>query len=644
MSDLVAGLGFDRSKLGFAGRTALAAGLSVALAWALGLEHPQWSGMAAWAAAQPVRGALLARGWARFIGTVIGSVFGVALMVVSGGHLWVLVVGVALWHGACALTGNLLRGFTSYIAMLSGYSAAMVALLDSAHPDNIFALGLDRCLTGAVGVGISLAVGWLFAARSRPDLAEARARALARELLASLAAALEGGPRDFALDRRALSAMAEVEATIDMQAAGSRRGKAAGQRTRLLLNAEVALVLWLRAHAGGVAPDPALAAGLRAVAGLLEADDPAEAGRAAAARLRGLGPQGGGVPALAEVLEELARALDPARDQAAGRPVADLALHRDWAGGWQAGLRAGLALLVSGAIWLATGWSMGAYMMLGTAIMTSVFSTFEDPLRTLRFVLLGQVLGAVAALACRWLAWPLAGNEGQMVLLMMPFIGLGALVAAHRRLGVMAYDYNMVSLLLLQPVWPAEMGFGHSVMAGVAAVLGPVAGIAAFRLVYPVTRRRRQRALARAMLADLGQLAARPGPVRPERARAWRERLYHRLLLAVFRDGQAGGSLVLHPGAGAKHGDDLLEPWLALLQTGRAIHLLRDAAALRPGHEGRAFRAALRRLARLAASPRRAARALERAARRPGVDALPLRLAAEGVETHRDFIENASRK
>src|SRR5256885_5273139 len=73
----------------------------------------------------------------------------------SGNLLW-LVLGLAVWLGLCAGVGNLQRSFVAYGTMLSGYSAAMVALLDFAHPDQVFALGWDRLFTALTRVFAAL--------------------------------------------------------------------------------------------------------------------------------------------------------------------------------------------------------------------------------------------------------------------------------------------------------------------------------------------------------------------------------------------------------------------------------------------------------------------------------------------------------
>ena len=143
--------GFDSARLRQHLRTAFAACLAVLAAWALGLEHPQWAGMTVWAASQPLRGQLLEKSFFRTTGTVVGTAAGIGLVLLAHGDLLWLVTGLALWLGLCAGLGNLQRGFASYGTMLSGYSAAMVALLDAGHPEHVYALGWDRLFTGLTG-------------------------------------------------------------------------------------------------------------------------------------------------------------------------------------------------------------------------------------------------------------------------------------------------------------------------------------------------------------------------------------------------------------------------------------------------------------------------------------------------------------
>ena len=128
-----------------------------------------------------------------------------------------------------------------------------------------------------------------------------------------------------------------------------------------------------------------------------------------------------------------------------------MVLHSDWLGARRAMLRASAAIAIVGLLWVASGWSGGAYMLLGMSIMLTVFSGFENPSATMRHVTLGQAMGVLVALACQWLVWPFASSQAGLVWLMLPFVFVGALLFSHQRTALSGYDCNMVLLLLLQP-------------------------------------------------------------------------------------------------------------------------------------------------------------------------------------------------
>ncbi|WP_160120870.1 FUSC family protein [Rhodovarius lipocyclicus] len=519
---LAARLGFDPPRLAFALRTALGACLALYLAWALGLEHPQWSAMTVWATSQPTRGQLLEKSLFRCIGTVAGTLAGVGLMWASGGQPLGLVLGLAAWIGLCAFWGNVLRGFVAYGSILAGYSAAMVALLDTAHPDHVLLLGADRLATVLVGVLTALVVGWLFTPALAEDTVLGRGRRLTARLLRAMADHLRGAPAG-EHPHALLREMAAIEEMLDPHGAGSLRSRQAVRAVRRLLTAEVAAILWLKYPQ---AAQPVAAAALEEAAMALEATaSPLEALRRA--------HQAADAP-LREMLDRLepalARPLEGGPGSGAARPSHPLVLHQDWVGARQALIRAVGAMLAVGALWVLTGWPGAPFMLLGIAVMTSLFSTMDNPALMMRFVARGQVIGVAGALACRWLAWPWAGDAQQLILMMMPFILLGAPLVAHRRTMPMSFDYNMVMLLLSQPHYPLEGSVLSSLAMGVAVVAGPLVALGFYRFVYPTDARRRMDVLIAMMVRELRDMAA-PGAT--PSAELWRARLYHRLLRLV---------------------------------------------------------------------------------------------------------------
>ncbi|PWC39765.1 FUSC family protein [Azospirillum sp. TSO35-2] len=608
-------LGFDAARLPFALRTALGACLALLVAWLLGLEHPQWSAMTVWASAQPTRGMLVEKSLFRGVGTVVGVVVGVLLVLVSLGQPILMVVGLAVWLGLCAGAGNVLRGFVSYGAILAGYSAAMVALLDTAHPDRILALGLDRFLTVLVGVLTALVIGLLLTPKAAEDEIVGRMRRLTGRVLRDLAARLHGDGGVAAREQHALlSDMAAIEEALDPHGAGSRRSRRSARTLRDVLIAQTAALLWLRGSEAE-AIDPA--AGAAVGAALRQAADALDRGAAAdgVAALRRAVERSADAPALRETLQRIEAALsarlgvgDAEPDRGAMPPATPhllhAPLHRDWVGAREALIRAAATVLLVGVAWQLSGWSAGAFTLLGTTVMISLFSTFENPAVIMRHVLLGQAAGALAALACRWLVWPAAGGELGLILLVMPFILAGALAVAHRRTMASGFDYNMVMLLLLQPHYPLTGSVAASAATVLAVVAAPVVALAAFRLAYPADARRRMDTLVGMMLHELEGIAAAPDA--PAHWRVWRVRLYHRLLRLVrWVDKTGERDLVAIDGS------------LAMLQVGRAIlrlQELRGGADLPPA-TARRFDAALRRLRRITRDPDRARSALERTAR-----------------------------
>ncbi|WP_226624809.1 FUSC family protein [Alloyangia pacifica] len=613
MTDSFRRLGFDRARFVFSLRTALAACLALVIAWLLGLEHPQWAGMTVWAASQPMRGQLLEKGLFRFAGTVIGTLAGIGLILAMQVHPALLVIGLALWVGLCTGLANLARGFIAYGTVLAGYTAAMVALLDVGHPENVWTLGADRMATVLVGVLSALVVGWLFAPAADGSALRRRIRGLLADLCDQLAAPAS----DPEAARQLISAMAAAEEALDPHAAGSLRSHRETRASRALLSTALSVLLWRRGQDRPELPESARLA-LSEAAAALRADDSAAA-QAALERAAAL-------PDISDTLRPLVRALaDWRAPENRARPAAEdalpVVLHRDWIGAREAAIRATGALLLFGALWQVTGFAAGAFLLLGMSIMISIFTTFENPIAMLPFVFLGQLMGASMALAIRWLIWPHASADWQLVAMILPFILLGGLLGTHDRGMKVSFDYNMVMLLLLHPTLPLTGDFGTSVMMALAVVAAPLAALVAYRTIYPPTLRRKQVTLAKMMLHDVAALAGDADALR-HRA-VWRARLYHRML-RLFRLTERS----------ARAQRDALDSGLALLDLGHATMRAHEILAHpeTPAAERRALKAALARLERLSETPARAEGALSRLARRAtGADAEIFRHAARSA-------------
>ena len=527
-------LGLDTTRLSYPLRTAIAACIAITLAWLLGLEHPQWSGMTVWAASLPMRGQLLEKSIFRVVGTIVGSLFGIILLMITQGQQWILIVGLSVWIGLCAGTANLVRGFASYGVMLAGYSAAMVTLLHSPEGGSSLAIGIDRMLTVLLGVLVALAVGWMFAPSANRDILAQQYLRLAGQVLNALSYHLSGRQSQLQYDQLELLAeIAIIEESLDEYAAGSLRSRQEIRAIRQLLSAQVATLLWMRRY-NQLGNMTALVTVLKEAVKGVEANDIARVDVALHSALEHATSD----KALSDVLAGWVQALKAVQQKDnvsvsnnTTPVILPVVLHQDWIGARETFWRSGVITLVTGLLWLATGWESGAFMMLGTAIMITVFSTADNPVQILRIVIIGQVVGAAGALACRWLAWPLASSEAGLIVWMSAFVMLGAFIAAHRRTAIVGFDYNMVLLLLLQPAWPLVGNFSTSVAVAGAVILGPLIALFAYRMVFPINGARRLRTLVTMMVHEIEVLATRPDA--SKHRIVWRARLYHRLLRLV---------------------------------------------------------------------------------------------------------------
>lgn len=566
-------LGFHTPVLVFALRTSLAAFAALLLAYALGLEHPHWAAMSAWACSQPMREHLLSRGIYRFAGSVVGVAFAVGLVLLAQGAIWVLALGLAAWSALCAFLGNLQRGYMVYGCMLAGYSAAMVVLLHGGPVAAIWPFAWDRLLTVVAGVLTTVCISWCFAPRRRTAVLIAQSRsALAGVLQAAVAPLRQHAAPAPAHMAALLSRLAEVEELLELYPEGSRTARHTSRAMHWQQHRALDLVhhLGLLQRSGGavdLAPDgPAgqLAQALESLVQALQAaPEPQQAQAlrqclqqaiaACEAAVAGVQAAGQAVPdvlhalylllqAMREGWEAEQRDLQGQRLPAAhDRRMAPLPLHRDWVGARQAAVRAGGTLLLLGMVWALTEWRLVAFGMLGLSVMLLVFSGFESPHRTMAFVLRGQLIGAALALLCQTLVWPWAQSGWQMVWMLLPFALLGGLVFAHQRTAAGAMDTNMAMFILLAPAFPQTAGWVQHLSMALAVVSGPALAWLVYRWVYPTNAQRRLHTLARMMLAEVPALARRlleegrpalwsGGSVA---AAPWLAQLHHRLLRLV---------------------------------------------------------------------------------------------------------------
>ncbi|MBE9606407.1 FUSC family protein [Acetobacteraceae bacterium H6797] len=531
---------FDRAALMIAGRNTLASLLALTIATLLHVPSPWWAAMTIWAVAQPSRGMWLEKSLARLVGSFLGAAAGAAMLWAFADNHLALIVALALWMGFWAGIGNWLRNLAAYCAMLAGYTAAIVALLALEGHHDPLQLALARGEGAVIGVLCSLLVGWAFVPVSPFHALAVKLREQAAVALALAADAMDPAATGLA-ERRAelVRALARIEAGFEEASAGS----PVSRRRMRYVYSEIASLLSFIAEAKrlreAMGQDAAGLAPLQAALRRAETHllTPGETRPSLPMVIEGAEAAKAAVPALGEPIDAMRRAFTEAAldhraltARHAPRPAHRPAPHREGALAWRAALRAGLTVLAGGLFWVLSGWEPAAFAVMGACIFSSLFSIFEDPQRALRKVALGVSLGALAAVGFRLFLMPLAHDLPTLLLMMAPFMLLGAIGLTRPATAPYAMDYSMVFLLVSQPALGVVLPRGELIEGAIAIVLGALLAMAAFHLFWPVTPAKRTALLAMAIEEDIAE--GRPA------------RLHRRLLRLGLRGGEASTALI----------------------------------------------------------------------------------------------------
>ncbi|WP_319380235.1 FUSC family protein [Thiomicrorhabdus sp.] len=569
--------GFDVSQLRFSFRTAIAAVLALYLAWLMGLEHPQWAAMTVWAASQPTRGMLLTKSFYRTLGTLIGTVFGVFLLYLSNGDILWISIGLSLWIGACVAVGNLIRGVASYGALLSGYTASMVVLLSNAAGSPLLELGLDRFLTVIVGVAAALVIGLAFSRKEAESDVMNRLRHISRLLLSLAGEASEDARLSDQQTEKLLLEIVQAEEAISVSALSGDAARKQRRAMQRLLHAQVELLLFLQAKTRS--HNAYDAEKLRELNDLLQDSLFSEEVAATASALKRQTKFPVEIKHFLDALMLVSASQGEGQEKNHLPSGRMLALHRDWRGAGEAATRASGLTLLLGCFWWLTGWEAGSYLMLGASVMISLFSTFDNPSVFMRYVTAGQMFGALSALLCEWAFWPFVDSEAAKILLMVPFILLGAFPMAHPRTRFAAMDFNMIFLLLLQPTLHVSASFEASLQIALAVVAAPVLALLAFRFVFRTDPLRRAENLNASMQEELRSLALDSRAM--EKKARWKVKLNHRVILLIRLAGRSSVS----PLKGFRQGVDAVQKAQCIFELHRLNRLeeisKREAAMIR---------------------------------------------------------------
>ncbi|SFH10178.1 FUSC family protein [Methylobacterium gossipiicola] len=523
-----------------------AAGMSALfLAFWIDLPNPYWALGTVYITSQVLAGATRSKALYRVLGTLLGAVVTVALVpnLVNAPEL--LTLAIALWVATCLYVSLLDRTPRSYLMMLGGYTAALIGFPAVGDPGTMFDTAVARAEEITLGILCASLVNtvvlpqsvapviaarldiWLRDARGWVVAVLGRARATTdtqatRLKLASEAVAFDALATPLRYDMTGAERSAEAMATLRQHmlmflpiasAIADRietleRAGAVPERLRTLLDDTAA---WLTSGA----TEPARAERLKAAAHDLE---PALGEGASWDAL-----------VLASLLARLRDFIDLRQDArllqrhiADGSPVTEglsfrytaaarTIRHRDHGMAFLSGVGVFLTILLTCAIWIATGWPHGAAAPMMAAVGCSFFAAQDDPAPFIVNFANSAILGALVAGAYLFAILPLATTFEMLVLALAPaFLACGVFMTQPKTAPLaMGAAVNGSATIALQGSYSAD--FAAFANSSIAVVVGLWVAAIVTRLVRSVGAGWSARRLRAVNRRDLARAAERQG-------------------------------------------------------------------------------------------------------------------------------------
>lgn len=560
----------------FAVRTTCAGLIALVIAYTLGLEQPQWAMMTVFIVSQPVAGMVLAKGLFRLAGTLIGALAAVAMIKITGNEHTAFLALLALWIAACTFVASMLRNPESYGAVLAGYTAAIIGLPAFDNASLVNELAAARCIEIMLGITCAGLASRLFLPQLARDVLVERVGAGLRDIARYGAGAI-GGTAKAELDTRYQRLIVDIEALAGMRAYARieapglvTHGRMARHTIGHMLSA-ISAIHTLLAHASGPGSTwrPLLNRVKAMLEGIIQRDwlvedvrpwlrqidelcREAEAMRtaplhddedraAAAARITLLIEFLGAVRL---VLEGLAALRLRAPDAPGQWKLPTLTIDRDQKVAVINAIRAAIATAVVTAYWIATRWADLAGAAVMVAVMSSLFATMPNPMRSAWEFLKGAALSVPAAFVVGQLMLPQLPGLFWLLLLISVVLIPCALMMANPRFTSQATAFAINFLLFLNPHQPMIAQPWLFLNAAAAVLGGGLLSVGVFAVVLPRRPESVVERVVEAFRADLTRLCLHE---RLPKASAFESLAYDRInqLMAPLERVGAKGQYVL---------------------------------------------------------------------------------------------------
>ena len=506
--------------------------LALGIAMKLDLPQPRTAMTTVFIVMQPQSGMVFAKSFYRICGTLVGLVVMLALIGLFAQQPELFIVTTAIWVGICTAGAARNRNFKSYGFVLAGYTAALIGIPASQHPDGAFLSALTRVAEVVVGIICAGAVSGLvfpqFAGLQMRSTVRARFSAFVEYVSASLAgrndrAQIEATNASFVADIVGFEAARSV-AVFEGPDSRMRGGRLARLNSEFMtastrFHALHQLMNRLRDSqtSGAMVAVEALEPYFKEIAPLLaksgepvlSATDAAHAAAQLDAYKAELPKRVRETRAALETqpdaplldfdtgAELLYRFIDDLHAYAATYASLAVDIHERerWIERYEpktngiaagvAGLRAAIVMVVLGAFWIATAWPSGSTLTLDAAAVCALASASPDPKRTAFQMAAGTLVASVMGMIAVYGVYPHIDGFPLLCAALTPFLLLGVFMTTRPALAGYGVGYCIFFCFLAGPDNLIHYDPSGTINDAIALVLSMLVCAVAFAVLLP---------------------------------------------------------------------------------------------------------------------------------------------------------------
>lgn len=480
----------------FAFKLSFAIVLSLLLGFHLQLETPRWSvltaaivsaGPAFAAGGEPFSGAIRHRGMLRIIGTFIGCIGALVIIITTIRAPVLMLMLCCLWAGVCTWISSLVKVENAYVFGLAGYTALIIIVSTQGTPLLTPQFAVERCSEIVLGIVCAIVADLVFSPRSIKRDIDRSIEALLMDQYRLLQLCINQAEKE-AIDAawhalvRKTTALNGMRNHLMMESSrwqnSNRRLKAMHTQSLALItqSCETYLILqdnpsWVKGSLKWVIDQPVesmqdIHQRLKSLRRLIVASHSQDmpptvsgwVGTATRYLLLAKGVQTNG-----RISKVEADVLNSDVEVKASSAEAHHAMIN--------GLRTGVATALGCLFWLSTGWTSGSVCMVMIAVVTSLAMRLPNP----KMVAIDFLYGTIFALPLGALMFMLIMPSTQQSLLLLCF-SLGAMAfiigieVQKRRLGSLGALASTINILVLDN--PMTFHIGQFLDSAIGQIIG----------------------------------------------------------------------------------------------------------------------------------------------------------------------------